>query len=88
VRKPSQRVLDNVIYYDEIPIDDPEVYVNNVFVLIEDEPIIYQEAIQRPDSQRWYAAINKEVKSLLNTGTWELIERATVPKHYRILKGK
>jgi hypothetical protein len=69
VRKPSQRVLDNVIHYNEIPIDNPEIYVNNVFIPIKDEPTTYQEATQRPDSQRWYAAMDKKVKSLLNTDT-------------------
>ena len=79
---------DNVVHYDEIPVDDPEVYVNNAFAPMEDEPTTYQEATQRPDSQRWYAAMDKEVKSLLDAGTWEPIERATVPRNHRTLKGK
>jgi hypothetical protein len=88
VRKPSQRVLDNVIHYDEIPVDDPEVYVNNAFAPMENEPTTYKEATQRPDSKRWYAAMEKEVKSLLDAGIWKPIERATVPYNHRILKGK
>ncbi len=88
VRKPTQRVLDNIIHYDEIPIDDPEVYVNNAFAPMENEPTTYKEATQRPDSKRWHAAMEKEFKSLLNAGTWNPIERATVPRDHRILKGK
>jgi hypothetical protein len=50
LRKPSQRVLDNIIHYDEIPVDDPEVYVNNALAPMESEPTIYAEAMQRPES--------------------------------------
>ena len=32
--------------------------------------------------------MEKEVKSLLNAGTWKPIERITVPQNHRILKGK
>jgi Reverse transcriptase (RNA-dependent DNA polymerase) len=88
VRKPSQRVLDNVIHYDEIPVDDPEVYVNNAFAPIENEPATYREAIQRLDNKRWHAVMEKEVKSLFDAGIWKPIERAAVPYNHRILKGK
>jgi hypothetical protein len=88
VRNRSQRVLDNVIYYDEISVDDFDVYVNNAFASMENEPITYKEATQRPDSKRWYAAIKKEIKSLFDAGTWTLIERVTVPYNHRVLKSK
>jgi hypothetical protein len=88
LRKPSRRVLDNVIHYDEIPIDDPEVYVNNAFAVMHDEPTTYTEAMQRAENKRWYAAMLKEVKALLNAGTWILIERTLVPRNHRILRGK
>ena len=87
-KKPTQRVLDNIIHYDEIPVDDPEVYVNNVFAPLEDEPATYKEAIQRPDSDKWYEAMGKQVNSLLGAGTWESIEKAIVPPNHRILRGK
>lgn len=32
--------------------------------------------------------MEKEVKSLLDAGTWQPIERATVPRNHRVLKGK
>jgi hypothetical protein len=60
VRNRSQQVLDNVIYYDEIPVDDPDVYVNNAFAPIENKSITYKEALQRPDSKKWYAVIKKK----------------------------
>ena len=88
IRKPSQRVLDNIIHYDEIPVDGPEVYVNNVFAPLEDEPATYKEAIQSPDSKKWYTAMGKQVDSLLNAGTWKSIKKATVPPSHRILTGK
>lgn len=88
VRKPSRRVLDNIIHYDEIPIDDPKVFVNNAFVVMHNEPTTYADAMQRADSKRWQAAMEKEVKSLQDAGTWKPIERALVPRNHRILRGK
>jgi hypothetical protein len=88
VRKPSQRVLDNVIHYDEIPVDDPDVYVNNVFASMENEPLTYAEAMKRPDWQQWCNAMTKEVKILVKAGTWRRIKRAAVPRNHRILRGK
>jgi Reverse transcriptase (RNA-dependent DNA polymerase)/GAG-pre-integrase domain len=88
VRKPTRRVLDNVIHHDEIPVDDPEVFVNNVFAPMESEPTTYAEAMQRPESKKWCAAMGKEDKSLLDAGTWQPIERSKVPRNHRVLKGK
>jgi hypothetical protein len=88
VRNPSQRIRDNVIYYNEIPVDDPDVYVNNAFASMENELTTYKEATQRPDNKRWYAVIKKEIKSLLNADTWKPIERVTVPHNHRILRSK
>jgi hypothetical protein len=64
VRKPSQRVLDNVIHYNEIPVDDLEVFVNNTFVIMYNEPVTYTQAMQRPDNKKWHTAMDKEDKSL------------------------
>ena len=75
-----------MIHYDEIPIDDPDIFVNNAFASMESEPIAYAEAMQRAESRRWQAAMEKEVKSLLDAGTWEPIERATVPRNHRVLR--
>jgi hypothetical protein len=88
IRKPTRRVLDNIIHYDEIPVDDPEVFVNNVFASMYDEPTTYTEAMQRAENRRWYAAMQKQVKSLLDAGTWEPIEKPSVPRNHRILRGK
>jgi Reverse transcriptase (RNA-dependent DNA polymerase)/gag-polypeptide of LTR copia-type/GAG-pre-integrase domain len=35
----------------------------------------YQEALRRPDWPKWKEAINKELDSLKNTGTYELVKR-------------
>jgi hypothetical protein len=52
------------------------------------ETATYAEAVQRAESKEWQAAMKKQVKSLEDAGTWELIERATVPRNHRILRGK
>jgi hypothetical protein len=52
IKKPTRKVVHNDIHYDEIPIDDPEVYVNNAFVAMQNEPNTYTEAMQRPDSKK------------------------------------
>ena len=88
VRKPSQKVLDNIIHYDEIPIDDPDVFVNNTFVIMNNEPPTYAEALQAPDSDKWQTAMGKERDCLNNAGTWEEIDKSSVPPSHRILKGK
>jgi hypothetical protein len=59
VRKPSQRVLENIIHYNEIPMDDPKVFVKNAFIIMHNEPATYAEAMQRAESKRWQAAIEK-----------------------------
>jgi hypothetical protein len=88
VRKPSQKVLENIIHYDEIPVDDPEVFVNNTFVILHNEPATYAEAMQRADSDKWYDAMGKEKKSLEGKGTWEPVEKSSVPPNQKILRGK
>jgi hypothetical protein len=52
------------------------------------EAATYAEAMQRAESKEWQATMKKQVKSLEDAGTWELIERATVPRNHRILRGK
>ncbi len=88
VREPSQKVRNNVIHYDEIPVDDPDVFVNNTFVIMHNEPATYAEAMQQPDSNRWHTAMGKEKDCLNNAGTWEEVKKSSVPPGHRILRGK
>jgi hypothetical protein len=87
-RKPSRRVLDNIIHYDEIPVDDPDIYVNNVFAPMQNDPVTYEEAIRRSDGEKWQAAMGKQAYSLEDADTWEFIKKSTVPPSHRILRGK
>jgi hypothetical protein len=59
VRKPSRRVLENVIHHDEIPFDDPEVFVNNTFVIMPNEPTTFAEAMAHgnPSKRPWSQSI-------------------------------
>lgn len=51
-----------------------------------DEPISYQDAMKRPDKSKWEEAINKELKTLDENGTWE--EVAKVPEGETIISSK
>ena len=56
------------------PIDD-----------LDRDPLIYREAILRPDGAKWSEAMQKELNSLSENNTWTL-QQAPAERH--ILKGK
>jgi hypothetical protein len=39
------------------------------------EPTSFRDAVQQPDWDDWKLALDEEMKSLLENGTWELVER-------------
>ena len=49
------------------------------------DPIIYVEAINSQNSQKWQQAMETEILNLENQATWTLVEP---PKDRKILKGK
>ena len=43
------------------------------------EPTGYREAIQCTDSEHWKIAMDEEYNSLIENGTWELVDRHVLP---------
>ena len=87
-RNPSQKVIDNLIPIDELPLESEEVYVNNVFATLPTVPTSYSDALRRPDTPKWVKAMEKQLESLRKAGTWELCIRSDIPAYYRILKSR
>lgn len=58
------------------------------FLSIESEPSTYQQAIQSDDSEKWRAAMEKEMKTLKENHTWDEIEESAVPKGHKIISTK
>jgi hypothetical protein len=51
-RNPSQKVIDNLIPIDELPLKSEEIYVNNVFATLPTVPTSYSDALRRPDTPK------------------------------------
>ena len=60
---------------DETVKVDSEHAMASVIESAEGSMPTYQEALKRPDWPKWEEAINKELDSLKNTGTYELVKR-------------
>ena len=43
-------------------------------VLIEDEPTSYQEAVMRPDFEKWLEAMRSEMESMYTNQVWTLVD--------------
>ena len=43
-------------------------------MLIEDEPTTYQEAVMRPDSEKWLEAMRSEMESMYTNQVWTLVD--------------
>ena len=52
----------------------PEFFMFQANVVTTEEPTTYHEAITRVDGKHWQAAADDEMKSLTDTGTYELVE--------------
>jgi hypothetical protein len=46
-------------------------------VIEELEPLSYEEAIRRPDADKWKSAMNDELESMAKINVWELVDRPT-----------
>jgi type IV secretory pathway ATPase VirB11/archaellum biosynthesis ATPase len=68
-RNPSQKVINNLIPIDELPLESEEVYVNNVFATFLTVPTSYSNALRRPDAPKWVKAMEKQLESLRKAGT-------------------
>ena len=49
------------------------------------EPLTYREAMSRPDAKQWEIAMQEEIKSQMENGTWVLVNR---PNNRRVVKCK
>ena len=49
------------------------------------EPPSYQDALEHTHSEHWRSAMRSEFSSLMENGTWEYVDRSTVPSHKAIL---
>jgi hypothetical protein len=87
-RNLSQKVIDNLIPIDELPLESEEVYVNNVFIIFPTVPTSYSDALRRPDTPKWVKAMEKQLKLLRKAGTWEFCIRSDIPAYHRILKSR
>lgn len=72
--------------------DDPEMTIDsnlwiNHFIrhAATSDPLTYKEAMARPDAKQWEIAMQEELKSQMENGTWILVER---PNNRRIVKCK
>ena len=68
-----------------------QVRYDNYAMLAYDEPMTYVNAMQSCDRDKWQAATNDEMMSLLQNGTWNLVERPdgrAVIKNRRVYKVK
>ena len=52
------------------------------------EPSTYKEAMECPDAEEWVESIDTEMKTLLANNTFEVVDKADVPKGRRIVKSK
>ena len=62
-----------------------QVRYDNYAMLAYDEPAMYVEVMMSCDRDKWQAATNDEMMSLLQNGTWNLVER---PDRRAIIKNR
>ncbi len=58
------------------------------FTQLLEPPSTYEEALNRPNTEKWIAAMNTQNKTLTLNGTWETITKKTVPIDHKILERK
>jgi hypothetical protein len=61
--------------------DDPMAIL--AFLATTETPSSMQKALQGPDAEGWQAALDKELLSIRNAGTWDLVDRADLPEGTR-----
>ena len=57
-------------YYDFLIQDGDPIKLDEN----DEDPIIYMEAMQRPDSQKWLKAMKFEMESMMINGVWTLVD--------------
>ena len=55
-------------------IEPPEWFHNEIFILEDDEPVHYKEAMAGPSSREWHKAMKSEMESMYENQVWNLVE--------------
>jgi hypothetical protein len=55
-------------------IEPPEWFHNEIFILEEDEPTHYREAMVAPNSKEWQKAMQSEMESMYENQVWNLVD--------------
>jgi hypothetical protein len=76
-RKPSRRLLES--------LNKAYVVSPHLTSSASSDPLTFDEAISGPNQLEWWAAIQREYRSLLDNGTWEVIHREDVPQGQQII---
>lgn len=58
---------------------------NEVTGMLSDDPQTYEEAMNRPDRDRWMVAMREEMRALEENHTWDL---TTVPRDQKTIRNK
>lgn len=61
-------------------------YVHEAFFSACGEPLVYKQAINSQDSEKWIKSMQEEITSLKENETWELVDRP--PPEVTVLKNK
>ena len=90
--KPVNRFLSSLALEEtegDVERDRDQAYLEAVELYISanssNEPRTYHEAMEGPNSDEWYAAMEEEFTSLQNHGTWEVVPR---PEGRRVVSSK
>jgi hypothetical protein len=72
--------------------DDPDVVIDSsnwisqwITHAASSDPLTYRKAMSRPDAKQWEIAMQEEIKSQMENGTWVLVQR---PKNRKVVKCK
>lgn len=63
------------------PVDDENLIAELLVAKIDDKFHSLKEARESPDWPKWNTAIETELRTLWEKGTWELVENQKMPYH-------
>ena len=55
-------------------IEPPKWFHNKIFILEDDEPVHYKEAMAGPISREWHKAMKSKMESMYENQVWNLVE--------------
>ena len=71
--------------YPDAPMDSARWIYHYIRHASTSQPLTYREAMSRPDAKQWEIAMQEEIKSQMENGTWILVKR---PNNRRVVKCK